>query len=594
MNILGLSFFYHDSAAALLQDGVMVAAAEEERFSRKKHDNGFPKGAIAYCLEAGGIKVDDIDYITFYEKPFQKFDRILRTYITTFPWSARSFLRALPLWLRERLWIRNKIMDDIGLSPSNTKTKILYSEHHLSHAASAYLCSPFDEAAVLTLDGVGEWTTTGIGYGKDNKVRLDKEIRFPHSIGLLYSAMTAFLGFEVNDAEWKVMGLAPYGDPRFVDKMRPLIDVKDDGSFRLDLQFFSHHYSSVRAFTDRMAEQLGVPARDPESNIDQVHMDLAASIQRLTEEILLKLANATYEKYKVPNLCIAGGVGLNSVANWKIQNETPFENVWIQPAAGDDGGALGAALYVWNHVLGNEKRWRMTNAYLGPAFGADACRAAIEENGVPYDEYENDDDLYTAIVEALRAGDVIGWYSGRMEFGPRALGCRSIIGDPTREDMKDIINAKIKFRERFRPFAPSVMKDKAHEWFDMPEGFDCPYMLMVPQVKPDKREKIPAVTHVDGSGRVQTVEEEINPRYYGLIKKFYEKTGVPVILNTSFNVRGEPIVCTPQDAFRTFCNTGIDKLILGNFIVSTKPEGSVLGGPVAYKVREDAELFLVT
>ena len=571
MNILGISCYYHDAAAALVRDGQLVAAAEEERFNRKKHYSDFPNLAVEYCLKEAGIEIGDVDHVVFYEKPIVKFDRILNMYLFTWPRSMISFLKAIPLWLKDRLWIRNDIQKQLGI-----EDEILFAEHHMSHAASAFLVSPYEKAAILTLDGVGEWATTARGYGEGTEIHLDQQIHFPHSIGLLYSAITSYLGFRVNDAEWKVMGLAPYGEPKYLDQFEKLVDMKDDGSFRLNMKYFKHHWSSKRMFNRRFEKLFGRPQRVPESDLEDFHRDIAHSGQKLVERIIVNLARATHEKTGLSDLVIAGGVGLNSVANWKILKETPFERVWIQPAAGDSGGAVGAAFYLWNTVLGNPRTYVMNHAYLGPAYADDECRSLLESRKIPFETFDREE-LCKQAAKHVASDKVIGWYQGRMEFGPRALGSRSIVANPTKAGMKDIINAKIKFREKFRPFAPSVLLERAHEFFEMDEGLELPYMLMVPKVRQEVREKIPAVTHEDGTGRVQTVTKRDNPLYYDMIAEFEKLTGVPCVVNTSFNVRGEPIVNTPENALNCFLKTGMDVLVLGNCIVDkSRIEGDLV------------------
>lgn len=567
MNILGLSCFYHDAAAALVQDGILVAAAEEERFNRKKHYSDFPELAINFCLEKGGITLDDIDYVVFYEKPMVKFERILTSYITTWPKSYTAFKTAVPLWLKTRLYVRDVLKEHFGDKP-----EILFSEHHISHAASAFLVSPFEEAAILTIDGVGEWTTTARGYGKGNQFTVEDEIKFPHSIGLFFSALTAYLGFRVNDAEWKVMGLAPYGEPIYLDRFEKVMRLLDDGSFRLDMKYFSHHHSSKQMFTAEYEKLLGQKARLKESELTEFHRNVASSGQKMVEKTLLHLANGLYKKHPCPNLCIGGGVGLNSVANWKILKNTPFENIFIQPAAGDDGAAVGAAFHLYNNVLNNPRKYTMDSMYLGPEYSDDEIEKVLKKQNVKYTKASNREDLLKKAAVIIADGNVTGWFQGRMEFGPRALGSRSILANPTRPDMKDIINAKIKYREKFRPFAPSVLLEKAPEWFDL----DCesPYMLLVPDVLPEKRDVIPAVTHHDGTGRVQTVRKDVSPLYYDLISEVGNITKVPVVLNTSFNIRGEPIVMTPFDAYNCFAKTGMDYLVIGSFIVSKEENPS--------------------
>ena len=595
--VLGISCFYHDSAAALLHDGMLVAAAEEERFSRKKHDSGYPTHAVRFCLEQAGIAPDDLDYVVFYEKPLPKFERILTTMLATWPRSLVAFREAMITWLTEKLWIKERIRGQLGLA----RDRILFVEHHLSHAASAFFCSPYDEAALLTVDGVGEWTTATLGVGtaswngaSTNSIKLFQEARFPHSLGLLYSAFTAWLGFEVNDGEYKVMGMAPYGRPRHLDKVRRVIDVGEDGSFWLDMDYFSFHRSVEHTFSPKFEALFGEPRR-PESDFftretglpddatasaverNQYYADVAASVQATTEEAILRIARYLHERTGSKRLCMAGGVAYNSVANGRILRETSFEELYIQPAAGDSGGALGAALYVYHVLLGKPRAFTMDHAYWGRGYNAGESRAALEARGVRYELVEDEERLVDAVTDELVRGRVIGWHQGRFEWGPRALGNRSIIADPRRAEMKDVVNTKIKFREPFRPFAPSVLADRAGGYFDLSDGRaswprdPAKFMLVVLPVAEDKRETIPAVTHAGGTGRLQTVTREGNARYHKLIERFGQATGVPVILNTSFNLRGEPIVTTPENALDTFCRSGIDTVVLGNFIVRKDP-----------------------
>jgi carbamoyltransferase len=571
MNVLGISCYYHDSAAALVRDGILVAAAEEERFNRQKHFSGFPEHAVAYCLREGGLAVEDLDFIGFYEKPLVKFSRILESILAQWPKPYFAWLKAMPLWLGHRLHIAGEIQKKLG-----TSNDILFCQHHLSHAASAFLVSPFEEAAIISADGVGEWTTTAWGVGRGTDIRLEKEIRFPHSVGLLFSAITAYLGFKVNDAEWKVMGLAPYGSPRFVDHFREIVDIRDDGSFRLNLKYFAHPYSTRRTFSVQWERLFGQPQRARESDLTDFHRDVAHSGQKIVEEIMVKMATHVHRQTGMHNVCLAGGVGLNCVANWRILQESGFEDIFIQPAAGDSGGALGTAFHVYNSVLGKPRVFRMEHAAYGPSFGKEEVRRTLELNGAVHEWIEDEEALLERTARMIADGKVVGWFQGRMEFGPRALGCRSLLADARNPRMKEIINAKVKFREAFRPFAPAVLKEYAHEYFDMPKGMDMPFMLLVPAVRREKRAVIPAVTHEDGTGRVQTVTEERNGRFYRLIRAFYRLTGVPVVVNTSFNVRGEPIVCTPKDAYSTFVKTGIDALVMENNLVIEKP------GPVDF------------
>ncbi len=561
MNILGISAFYHDSAACLLRDGEVIAAASEERFTRKKHDSGFPEHAIRYVLEEGGIEVGDIDYIGFYDKPLVKFERILLTYISTFPRSFASFRKAIPLWLKDKLWVPNTIRRRLDYDG-----EILFGEHHMSHAASAFLVSPFRRAAILTLDGVGEWATATQGVGEDRQITLLNEIRFPHSLGLLYSAFTYFLGFKVNSAEYKVMGLAPYGEPKYYDRiMENLVQVAEDGSFRINMDYFAYDYGLTMT-NGRFSDLFGVPVREGESKLEQVHKDLAASVQKVTEEIVLRQARDLHRRAETDRLCMAGGVALNCVANGRLIRETPFKEIFVQPAAGDAGGAVGVAAWIHNTVLGEERTHVWRHAYLGPAFGTEEIRAYLRKQGQPWDEYDRGE-LLSVTAKLIEDQNVVGWFQGRMEFGPRALGNRSILADARNPANRDTVNLKIKFRESFRPFAPTVLAERCGEWFDL----DCesPYMLLVAQVRPDRR-TIPSVTHVDGSARIQTISRDQNDLYYDLIREFDRRTGCPVIINTSFNVRGEPIVCTPHDAYLCFMRTNMDYLVMDRFVLDKK------------------------
>jgi len=586
--ILGISCFYHDAAAALLKDGVLVAAAEEERFSRKKHDFGFPSAAIQFCLEQAGITSRDLDYAVFYERPFVKFDRILMTTLGTFPRSWRVFRESMVAWFKDKLWIKRLIQSHLELPA----TKVLFVDHHASHAASAFFCAPFKDAAVLTFDAVGEWATATIGRGEAlwngegrNDLRLFHEMRFPHSLGLLYSAFTAFLGFEVNEGEYKVMGMAPYGEPRYLDKIHKLLRVNNDGSFWMDMSYFCYHHSTDRMYNSRFERLFGTP-RDPSTdfvtsltdpNVDasaaairqnQYYADLAASIQRVTEDLILKMAHEAYRRTGSKNLCLAGGVALNSVANGRLIQETPFEHLYVQPAAGDSGGALGAALYVYHVLLGQPRQFTMAHAYWGKAYGAERIREVLERSGLRYQEYDHDDRLLDMVTEDLMAGKVVGWYQGRFEWGPRALGNRSILADPRRADMKGIVNQKIKFREPFRPFAPAILEERATDYFTVDAAHQYParFMLLVLPIRGEKAELIPAVNHM-GTGRLQTVRQEWNPRYHGILERFGDATGVPVVLNTSFNLRGEPIVTEPAHALSTFLRSGLDVLAMEGFRV---------------------------
>ena len=589
MNILGISAFYHDSAAALVSDGQIRSAVQEERFSRKKHDHRFPRQAIEYCLSEAQLTPDQLDHVVFYDKPFVKFERLLETYLAYAPYGFRSFLQAIPLWIKEKLWIPDIIQKELDYAGS-----ILFSDHHDSHAASAFFPSPFSSAAIMTIDGVGEWTTASWGIGRDNYFELAEEIRFPHSLGLLYSAFTYYLGFKVNSGEYKVMGLAPYGEPRYVNLILDhLMDLKSDGSFRFDMSYFNY-CAGLTMTNDKFHRLFEGQPRQPETDLTQKEMDLARSVQEVTEEVMLKQARHVRQQSSEPNLCLAGGVALNCVGNGKILRERIFDNIWIQPAAGDAGGALGAALDVYYRYLGqtrqtNDNSDLQHSSLLGPSFGHQEIAAYLSDNQLD-GENLTDAELFTQVARLLDKEQIIGWFQGRMEFGPRALGNRSILGDPRSEKTQSVMNLKIKYRESFRPFAPSILIDDVNDYFEM-EG-ESPYMLLVApvqnkirrQVKMDEerlfgidrlniaRSEIPAVTHVDYSARVQTVSESEHPRYYNLIQAFKELTGCPVLVNTSFNVRGEPIVCTPDDAYRCFMRTEMDYLVLGNYLLDKKKQ----------------------
>jgi len=590
--ILGISAFYHDSAACLVRDGEIIAAAQEERFTRKKHDASFPKEAIKFCLEHAGIGVSDLDYVTYYEKSSLKLNRLLKTYLMYAPKGFGSFLRSMPIWIREKFWLEKYIRKELGFTGS-----FICPEHHESHAAGAFYPSPFDSAAFLTMDGVGEWTTLSFGIASQQDIKILKEIRFPHSLGLLYSAFTYYCGFKVNSGEYKLMGLAPYGKPKYVDVILDnLIDIKDDGSFRLDMSYFDYCVD-FKMTSNKFNELFGREPRKPESEISKMDMDLAASIQVVTEQIILKIVNHVYLETGEKNLCLSGGVALNCVANGKIYREGPFQNIWVQPAAGDAGSALGAALWVWHKYLGNKKITSLpygsqSGSYLGTGYSNDEIGNYLKNKKVPFVFYD-DDDLFDIVAKTISEGNVVGWFDGRMEFGPRALGARSILGDSRKPEMQTTMNLKIKYRESFRPFAPIVLKEKVREWFDVDgnnnikEDFSSPYMLMVAGVTQEKRAKdndakdcqdleqvkqrrsdIPAVTHVDYSARLQTVEKGINPRLHKLLSSFDKITSCPVMINTSFNVRGEPIVEQPEDAYRCFMRTEMDYLILGNHVLN--------------------------
>jgi carbamoyltransferase len=586
--ILGISAFYHDSAAALVVDGKIVAAAQEERFTRKKHDYSFPQKAIEYCLAEAGLEPEDLDHVAFYDKPLLKFERLLETYVMYAPAGFRSFRKAMPLWLKEKLWLPRQMDKGLG---KKFKGRYVFTEHHESHAASAFFPSPYEEAAILTMDGVGEWATASFGTGKGNRVELSHELHFPHSLGLLYSAFTYYTGFRVNSGEYKLMGLAPYGEPRYADEIRDhLLDIKSDGSFRLDMSYFN--YCQGLTMTGRKFHDLfGGPPRKPESDLTQKEMDLAASIQVVTEEIMMQVTRHVHAETGMKNLVMAGGVALNCVANGRILREGPFDSIWIQPAAGDAGGALGAALFVWHQLLDEPRHAAapdlQTGSLLGPGFSNDEIRTHLDHVQAPYYEIPNDDELFDRVSGLMTEEKVVGWFAGRMEFGPRALGCRSIIGDARSRDMQLVMNVKIKFRESFRPFAPVIISDHNHEYFEFEEGQDSPYMLLVANVREDKRRQldstegsftgldklkalrseVPAITHVDFSARVQTVDKGRNPRFRKLLESFRDKTGCPVAINTSFNIRGEPIVCTPQDAYRCFMATDMDVLVLESFVL---------------------------
>jgi carbamoyltransferase len=590
--ILGISAFYHDSAAALVVDGEIVAAAQEERFSRHKHDPAFPTAAVSYCLQEAGFSAEQLDFIAFYEKPFVKFERLLETYLAFAPRGFVSFARAIPLWLKEKLLSRQTLRRGVP----GSRAPLVFLDHHESHAASAFFPSPFDEAAILTLDGVGEWSTSCFGAGHGDKIRLTHQLRFPHSLGLLYSAFTFYCGFKVNSGEYKLMGLAPFGQPVYRETiLNRLIDLTSDGSFRLNMDYFNY-CQGLTMTNRRFARLFGGPPRRPESMLSQRHMDLAASIQAVAEEILLRMAREIQRKTKMKNLVLAGGVALNCVANGRLLREGPFQNIWIQPAAGDAGGALGSALFVWHQLLDKPRFPQLTDSqkgsFLGPQFSPSAIQAFLTRAEVPYQRCQSEAELLDFTAQLLDEGKVVGWFQGRMEFGPRALGARSILADSRSPRMQATLNRKIKFREGFRPFAPAVLREQAGQWFDLPRDCESPYMLLTAPVReqhrrplssraeailkadPDlcrrvnvPRSAVPAVTHVDYSARVQTVDEARNPRFYRLLQAFYQRTGCPMLVNTSFNVRGEPIVCTPQGALRCFLATDMDALIMENFVL---------------------------
>ncbi len=601
MRILGISAFYHDSAAALLVDGRIVAAAQEERFTRKKQDARFPEHAIAYCLAEAGIRLAEVDYVVFYEKPFLKFERLLETYVGFAPRGYRSFAMAIPVWIREKLFQKNLIARELRrLAPDfDVEGRLLFTEHHLSHAASAFYASPFRDAAVLTMDGVGEWCTASQAVGHGNELAIVKELHFPHSLGLLYSAFTHYTGFKVNSGEYKLMGLAPYGEPKYASRILDhLIDLKPDGTFRLDLDYFDY-CTGLTMTNGKFADLFGAPVRDPAKELlTSFHMDIAASIQQVTEEVMLRLSRALAREHGLDNLCLAGGVALNCVVNGKILRDGAFKSIWVQPAAGDAGGAVGAALAVWHQFLGQQRqpdggRDLMEGALLGPAFAQPEVERRLAAAGAQF-TVASDDDVIEQTAGALAGGDAVGWMQGRMEFGPRALGARSVLGDPRSPTMQKTLNLRVKYRESFRPFAPAVLREDVADWFEL--DVDSPYMLLVADVKRERRRamtsaeaalfgidklnvarsEIPAVTHVDYSARVQTVHPETNPRFHALLARFKAKTGCPVLINTSFNVRSEPIVCTPEDAFRCFMGNEIELLVVGNCMLQKQQQNPAL------------------
>ena len=599
VSILGISAYYHDSAAALIIDGEIIAAAQEERFTRKKHDAAYPTNAIDYCLSEAGINLSELDYVAFYDKPFLKFERLVETYVSCAPKGFSSFAKSMPLWLGEKLFLKTTLTKQLKeKDPNFNEQKLLFGEHHLSHAASAFYASPFENAIVLTLDGVGEWATTTVAIGDGNKLDIVKEIHFPHSLGLLYSAFTYYIGFRVNSGEYKVMGLAPYGEPKYKNLiMKYLIDLKSDGSFRLDQSYFNYA-SGLTMVNQKFISLFGEPVRNPDiDKLSQFHMDIAASIQAVTEDIVLSITRSLSNEYDIPNLCLAGGVALNCVANGKILKDASYKKIWIQPASGDAGGALGCAMMVWYKHLGNTRKTKdfdsMKGSYLGPSYEQKEIEKELINCKAKFQSV-NEESMIEIAAQALANGKAIGWFQGRMEFGPRALGNRSILGDPSSETMQKVLNLKVKFRESFRPFAPSVLREDVSDWFEL--NHDSPYMLITADVKENKRiemsevekslfgidklnikrSNIPAVTHIDYSARIQTVHRSTNPLYYSLIKKFKEKTKFPILVNTSFNVRGEPIVCTVEDAFRCFMGNGLDMLIVGNCVVSKDEQNTTM------------------
>ncbi len=570
MIILGLSFYYHDSSAALVRDGVLIAAAEEERFSRVKHDSGFPGLAIEFVLKTAGVTAADVDFVVFYEKPFVKFERMLLTAMATFPKSLPVFRESMQRWISDKLWIKPMMCRELGVPSS----KLLFADHHMSHAASSYYTSPFEESAILTVDGAGEWTTSTMGIGRGNKIEIVKEMRFPHSVGLLYSAFTAYCGFEINEGEYKLMGMHPYGEPRYVDQIFELLKVGDDGSVWQDMDFFSYHWSTDDTLSPAFEKHFGRPRRDPklqDQSLDPYYCDMAASIQRATEIILLRMVNHLHEiSGGMKSLCLAGGVALNSVANYKILRDGPFEDVYIHPAPGDDGGSVGAAYWAYNHILDQPRGPALEDAFLGSEHSDADVEAFLKDNDIAFEKIDDDGEFFRRVAQELANGQVCGWFRGRFEWGPRALGSRSIIADPRREEMKEKLNEKIKFREAFRPFAPSVLEERANEFFEFPEAerhYPARFMLYVAPVREEKRSVLPAITHEDGSGRLQTVYKKTNAAYHAIIEEFGKLTGVPVVMNTSFNLKGEPIVESPAHAFNTFSLSGMDLLFLNNYIV---------------------------
>jgi carbamoyltransferase len=595
-SILGISAYYHDSAAALVVDGRIVAAAQEERFTRKKHDDRFPEQAVAYCLSEAGLTAEQLDYVGFYEKPLLKFDRLLETYLAYAPRGFASFARAMPIWLRQKLFLAREIRNGLG---GGFRKRLVYTDHHESHAASAFFPSPFDEAAILTVDGVGEWATASFGIGQGSRITLSDELHFPHSLGLLYSAFTYFCGFRVNSGEYKLMGLAPYGEPKYADViLDKLLDLREDGSFVLDLSHFDYP-QGLRMTSEKFHRLFGGPPRSPESEMTQREMDLAASIQQVTEMILLRMVRHVHQRTGMRHLCLAGGVALNSVANGRILTEGPFEDIWIQPAAGDAGGALGTALFIWHQLLGKPRTASgvdsQQGSLLGVRFETPQISAALDDAGAVYETIDDESELLERVAALLEEGRAVGWMQGRMEFGPRALGSRSILGDARDPQMQATLNLKVKFRESFRPFAPVVLKERAGKYFDVPSGAESPYMLLVLPVRqehrlpPDEAEQalvglerrkirgstLPAITHVDGSARLQTVDADRHGRFHRLMQRFEQRTGCGVLINTSFNVRGEPIVCTPEDAYRCFLATDLDVLVIENCLLLKESQPAI-------------------
>jgi len=596
MNVLGLSFYYHDSSAALVKDGHLTAAAEEERFSRLKHDSGFPALAIDFVLKTGGITIHDVDYVVFYEKPFVKFERMLLSAMATFPKSAAVFRESMQRWISDKLWIKSMMSKRLGVPSS----KLLFCDHHMSHAACSYFTSPFEESAILTVDGAGEWSTATMAVGRGNKIEILKEMRFPHSLGLLYSAFTAYCGFEINEGEYKLMGMHPYGQPRYVDKIYELIEVAEDGSLWHDMKYFAYHYSRDTTLGEKFGEHFGRPPRDPklqDKSLDPYYCDMAASIQVVTEEILLKMVTALHKETGMKNLCLAGGVALNSVANYKILRRGPFDDVYIHPAPGDDGGAVGAAYWAYNHLLEQPRGPALDHAYLGSEHSDEAIEGFLKRNEIAYEKIEDDETFFDFVATKLAEGNVCGWFRGRFEWGPRALGARSIIADPRKSEMKEKLNAKIKFREAFRPFAPSVLEERADEFFEIPEAqrhFPARFMLYVTPVRDERRADLPAITHEDGSGRLQTVYKATNPAYHRMIERFGEITGVPVVMNTSFNLKGEPIVEDPSHAFNTFSLSGMDYLFMNNYVVRADAKKKIAETRFALRHEGDSVTEMVS
>ncbi|MEZ5977110.1 MAG: carbamoyltransferase N-terminal domain-containing protein [Planctomycetota bacterium] len=596
MDVLGLSFHYHDAAAALVADDRIVAAAAEERFSRVKHDSGFPRLAVDFALERAGRTATDLDAVVFYEKPLAKLERILTTAAATFPRSSGVFRHAMQKWLGEKLWVKSLIRRELGVPAS----RILFCDHHVSHAASAFFTSPFEDAAILTVDGAGEWTTATMGVGRGGKVEILRELRFPHSLGLLYSAFTAYCGFEINEGEYKLMGMHPYGEPRFVDKILEMVRLGEDGGLHHDMRYFAYHRSPRESLTRAFGEHFGKPPRDPakgDKSLDPFYCDVAASIQRVTEIVLFKMIGHLARETGSRNLCLAGGVALNSVANFKLLRDGPFDDVYINPAPGDDGASLGAALWARHHVFEEARLPALDHAYLGSEYGDDEIGAWLRSRDIPHRHVPDDEEFLAEVARRLAEGQVVGWFRGRFEWGPRALGSRSILADPRRAEMKDLLNAKIKFREAFRPFAPSVLEERACDFFDYEAGrtsLPGRFMLYVAPVREDKRDVIPAITHVDGSGRLQTVSRDTNPAYHRLIELFGERTGVPVVMNTSFNLKGEPIVEHPAHAFNTFSRSGMDVLAVGNHLVEASAKRELEDVRFELRHRGDSVAQMVT